>query len=321
MSHWKPNTTLEILKCRAALLDTVREFFQQINTLEVDTPALSLSTTPDPNIESFTTQYNGQQYYLHTSPEFPMKRLLASGSGAIYQICKVFRQGEAGRNHNPEFTMIEWYQPGMSYHQLMRQLDKLVRRLLKDKLNLKASQFFTYTEIFEKHIGINPLLATKDELLAVISKHNIQLYDSTNHLTKDALLDLLMTHLVQPNLPDNVPVFIYDYPETQAALAQIKKAEVNVAERFELYLNGTELANGYQELLDASEQQRRFENENKAREQSGLQLVPVDRNLIAALASGMPVVAGVALGFDRLLMLATGMRSVSDVISFSIDKA
>ncbi len=321
MSQWKPNTTLEILKCRAALLNSARHFFQKKNTLEVDTPTLSLSTTPDPNIESFTTQYHHQQYYLHTSPEFPMKRLLASGSGAIYQICKVFRQGEAGRNHNPEFTMIEWYQPGLNYRELMQQLDELVRLLLKDKLNLDETLYFSYQEVFEKYVDLNPHNANKEKLLTCIQQHAIKLYHSTNNLSNDALLDLLLTHIIQPNLPNNVPVFIYDYPTSQAALAKIRQGVINVAERFELYINGIELANGYQELLDADEQQQRFEKENRVRQQAGQQTIPLDANLITALESGLPMVSGVALGFDRLVMLAVGVESISDVIAFAIDKA
>lgn len=319
MSNWKPNTTLETLKCRAALVNTARQFFQDNDYLEVDTPCLSLSTTPDPNIESFSTQFNNTHYFLHTSPEFPMKRLLAAGSGAIYQICKVFRKGEAGRNHNSEFTLIEWYQPGMSYRELMEQVDKLIRLLLKNKLALNETVLFTYQQAFEKFAGFNPFTVTKQQLHTVISKNNIQLHKQT--LTHDAYLDLIISVIIQPNLPKNKPVFIYDYPATQAALANIRKGEINIAERFELFINGLELANGYQELLDASEQQQRFENENKQRLAAGQQAIPIDANLIEALQQGMPVVSGVAVGLDRVLMLATGKDSIQDVIAFTTDKA
>ena len=321
VNNWQPNTTLDTLKCRAELLDRARNFFKEHNSLEVDTPSLSQSTTPDPNIESFITFYNNQQYYLHTSPEFPMKRLLAVGSGAIYQICKVFRQAEAGRNHNPEFTMIEWYQPDMQYHKLMQQVDALVRCLLQDKLSLEDTQFFSYKDIFLNLIGINPHTANESDLYTVIEKNKIQLYQSDTSLTKDALLDLIMTHLIQPALPKNAPIFIYDYPATQAALANIRKEKINLAERFELFINGVELANGYQELLDAEEQQQRFENENSARANSGMESIPIDGNLIAALRHGLPMVSGVALGLDRVLMLATGVTSINDVIAFTFDKA
>lgn len=321
MNSWQPNVTIETLKLRAALLNTARNFFQLYDFIEVDTPSLSQSTTPDPNIESFTTQFNNSQYFLHTSPEFPMKRLLAAGSGAIYQICKVFRQGEAGRNHNPEFTMIEWYQPGMDYHALMLQVDTLVRRLLKDKLELKETLSFTYREVFENIVSVNPHLASEEELYAVIKANDIQLYDADIKLTKDALLDLIISYVIQPNLPKDAPVFIYDYPASQAALANIRKDKVNIAERFELYINGVELANGYQELLDANEQQQRFERDNRLREQTGLPTIPIDSHLISALESGLPMVSGVALGLDRVLMLATGAESIGDVIAFTIDKA
>lgn len=321
MISWHPNVNIETLKLRAALLNTARRFFQSYGFIEVDTPSLSQSTTPDPNIESFSTSFNNTRYYLHTSPEFPMKRLLAAGSGAIYQICKVFRQGEAGRNHNPEFTLIEWYQPEMHYRDLMTQVDSLVRDLLKDKLELKETIFYSYQDVFENIAGINPLFSNEKELHAVIEENNIQLYDSNIKLSKDALLDLIITQVIQPNLPTDVPVFIYDYPATQAALANIRKGKVDIAERFELYINGIELANGYQELLDAKEQQQRFKNENKVREQIGLQIIPIDANLISALDSGLPMVSGVALGLDRVLMLAAGVDSISDVIAFTIDRA
>jgi len=321
VSKWHPNATLEIINLRAELLNKARQFFQSNNYLEVETPFLSRSTTPDPNIESFITEFNQVQYYLHTSPEFPMKRLLASGSGAIYQICKVFRQGELGKNHNPEFTMIEWYQPQLDYHGLMQQLDKLVRVLLQDKIALKETVLYSYRQVFKDYLALDPFVDEKEQLLAIIQQNNIQLYGNGADLTKDALLDLLMTHLIQPRLPEACPVFIYDYPASQAALANIRKDNVAVAERFELFINSMELANGYQELLDADEQQRRFESENKIRSQSGQQQIPIDKNLIAALNAGMPMTAGVALGFDRLIMLAAGVDSISDILAFDIDGA
>jgi len=319
VSHWKPNTTIETLKCRAKLLTIARQFFQDNNYLEVDTPSLSQSTTPDPNIESFVTEFNNTRYFLHTSPEFPMKRLLAAGSGAIYQICKVFRQGEAGRNHNPEFTLIEWYQPGMHYRALIEQVDKLVRLLLKANLPLNETVLLTYKQAFEQFAGFNPLTASTEQLQTIIAENKIQLHQQT--LTQDAYLDLIMSVIVQPNLPKDKPVFIYDYPATQAALANIRKDKEHVAERFELFINGVELANGYQELLDASEQQQRFENENKQRLAAGQQIIPVDTHLIAALQQGMPMVSGVALGFERILMLATDKNSIQDAIAFTADKA
>lgn len=319
MSHWKPNTSLETLKCRAKLLNIARQFFRDNNYLEVDTPSLSQSTTPDPNIESFVTEFNNTRYFLHTSPEFPMKRLLAAGSGAIYQVCKVFRQGEAGRNHNPEFTLIEWYQPGMHYRELIEQVDRFVRLLLKDNRPLNETVLLTYREAFEQFAGFNPLTANKEQLQTLLVEKNIQLHQQT--LPQDAYLDLIMSVIVQPNLPKDKPVFIYDYPASQAALANIRKDKEHVAERFELFINGVELANGYQELLDASEQQQRFENENKQRLVAGQQTIPVDAHLIAALQQGLPMVSGVALGLERILMLATGKDNIRDVIAFTTDKA
>ena len=318
---WQSNTNKEILKCRATLLRSIREFFYQNNTLEVDTPTLSMSTTPDPNIDSFITSYHSKQYYLHTSPEFPMKRLLASGSGAIYQICKVFRHGEAGNHHNPEFTMLEWYQPDMTYHALMKQLDELLRILLKERLTLNDTLNISYQNLFDKYLKINPHVCSKQELLNLIQQHKINLNDASNNFTRDALLDVLVTHIIQPSLPKNTPIFVFDYPKTQAALAEIREGEECVAERFELYLNGLELANGYQELLDADEMQSRFEKENQQREAENIPTIPLDNHLIAAQRAGMPMVSGVAVGIDRLLMLVTGAESIQEVIAFSFDKA
>jgi len=322
INNWQPNISLEILKARADLLRLVRVFFQKINCLEVETPTLSGSTTPDPNIESFSTRQHQQTYYLHTSPEFPMKRLLAAGSGAIYQICKVFRQGEAGRYHNPEFTMLEWYQPGLNYHALMQQVDELIACLLNDVCSLENTIYISYKDAFEKYVQVNPFATTNNELLAALRKHRIELYNNEPSLDKDALLDLIISQLIQTQLPANTPVFIYDYPASQAALAKIRQQDsYQVAERFELFINGVELANGYQELLDASEQQQRFEAENKKRAAAGLMTIPIDQRLIAALAAGIPMVSGVAMGFDRLLMLAMQKESINEVIAFTIDKA
>ena len=318
---WQAGANKDILICRANLLRCIREFFFQINTLEVDTPALSLSTTPDPNIDSFTSQYFSQQYYLHTSPEFPMKRLLASGSGPIYQICKVFRHGEAGKHHNPEFTMLEWYQPGMTYHALMKQIDELLRLVLKDTLPLNDTVSIRYKDLFEQQFAINPLTCSKKDLFAAVEQHNINLHDSANNIGRDTLLDVLVTHIIQPSLPDNTPIFVYDYPESQAALAVIRREDEPVAERFELYLNGLELANGYQELLDANEMQLRFENENRQREEKGIPTIPLDEHLLNALHAGLPMMSGVAVGFDRLLMLATGEQDIRNVMAFSFDNA
>jgi len=322
INNWQPNISLQVLKARAELLSLARVFFQKINCLEVETPTLSGSTTSDPNIESFSTRQHQQTYYLHTSPEFPMKRLLAAGSGAIYQICKVFRQGEAGRYHNPEFTMIEWYQPGLNYHALMQQVDEFVAYLLNDVFSLKNTIHISYKDAFEKYVQVNPFVATNNELLEVLKKHKIEFYNNEQSLDKDALLDLIISQLIQTQLPANTPVFIFDYPASQAALAKIRQQDsYQVAERFELFINGVELANGYQELLDASEQQQRFEAENKKRTTAGLKTIPIDQHLIAALASGIPMVSGVAMGFDRLLMLAMQKESINEVIAFTIDKA
>lgn len=323
MTDWQPGTSLEVLKHRARLLKCARDFFAKNNYLEVETPVLSVATVTDPHIESFTSQHQGTTCYLHTSPEFPMKRLLVAHGQAIYQICKVFRQGESGRNHNPEFTLLEWYQPGFSYRQLMQQLDALVRCLLEDALKLNDTVCYTYAEVFQMFAGFDPHTASLENIATVVQQHQINIPESltTKSSERDSWLDLVMTHIIQAQLPQQCPVFIYDYPASQAALARLHHEPHVVAERFELYINSIELANGYQELRDASELRQRFEQDNSQRQVRQQTQIPLDENLLAAMEAGLPDCAGVALGFDRLMMLATGAASISEVMGFTIENA
>ena len=275
--------------------------------LEVDTAILSSAATTDPNIESL--QLAEPPLFLQTSPEFAMKRLLANGSGAIYQIAKAFRAGEEGQRHHREFAMLEWYRPGFDYQQLMEE----VAALLQFVTNWQLIEKVSYREIFQQHLGINPHLVENAELTALVHLHtNYQSVDDD----KDVLLDLLMSHVIEPQLGQSGLTFIYDYPASQCALAKITydKTGQLVAQRFELYIRGVELANGYQELTDWQEQEARFARDNLKRRGRGLPEHPMDRQLIAALKQGLPECAGVALGVDRLLMLMLGSQHIKEVL-------
>jgi len=317
MVDWRPSAALDTLVIRARLLQRIRAFFQARGVLEVETPLLCQATVTDPHIESYVAQEprQGRARYLHTSPEFAMKRLLAAGSGSIYQVCKVFRQGEAGRQHNPEFTMLEWYRLEFDHHQLMDEVESLVRELLDGYRTLAASHRFTYREAFQRHAGLDPLATSITELQAATIQHGIEVIGLDDSNT-DPWLDLLMTHVVEPALPQDGPVFIYDYPASQAALSRVRRSVPPVAERFELYLGGMELANGFHELTDAQEQRQRFVADLATRESTGLPAVPIDERFLAALEEGLPPCAGVALGIDRIVMVASGARTITDVLAF-----
>jgi len=310
--------SLETLRKRAELLRQIRTFFYARNILEVETPALSISGNTDPNIVSFTTNYTGPggggTLYLHTSPEFSMKRLLAAGSGAIYQLCKVFRNGELGRQHNPEFTMLEWYRPEYNHHQLMDEIVELLNDVLGEPTS--AIRRLTYQQVFIEHAGIDPLGVDSASLKKCAQLHGLEHVVGMDAASIDDWCDLIMDQVIVPALGKQ-PVFIYDYPASQAALARINDNDPRVAERFELFIDGVEIANGFHELTDAKEQRQRFESENIKRQQAGLAQLPIDNNLIAALESGLPDCAGVAVGIDRLLMLMMGVDSISAVTALS----
>ena len=318
MSDWRPSASLDTLRLRARLLAQIRAFFHARDVWEVETPALSQAATPDPHIHSFAlaSPAGTRPYYLHTSPEFPMKRLLAAGSGSIYQICKVFRNGEAGRRHNPEFTLLEWYRSDFDHHALMHELDVLLRELVSEHLLLKSTQYFSYQQAMQRFVGLDPFTANVDGLQDCAQRHGLEVASLGDD--RDAWLDLLVSHVLEPALPRDCPVFIYDYPASQAALARVQD---QVAERFELYINGMELANGFHELADHAEQRRRFELENQHRRQMGLPAMPLDEPLLAALEQGLPDCAGVALGVDRLLMLIAGKMEIAAVLSFDSEHA
>lgn len=324
---WRPGADGATLRLRADLLARIRGFFARRDVLEVETPALSAAAIPDPHLASFAVHYtgpgprHGQTLYLHTSPEFPMKRLLAAGSGCIYQIARVFRDGEAGRRHNPEFTLLEWYRVGFDHHRLMSEVAELVAELLAGRLALAEPERLSYREIFERHLGLDPHRATVAELAAVAKTQNVSIPLGMPVDDPDPWLDLLLTHCIEPELGRGRLTFVHDYPVTQAALARVRPGDPPVGERFELYLHGVELANGFHELSDAGEQRRRFAAENAARRGMGWPEMPIDQHLLAALDTGLPECAGVALGFDRLVMLAAGKTALAEALAFSFERA
>jgi len=325
--HWRPSADLSVLRLRAELLAQIRAFFAARGVLEVETPALSAAAITDPHLASFNTCYSGpgsqhgRPLYLHTSPEFAMKRLLAAGSGCIYQIARVFRDGEAGSRHNPEFTLLEWYRVGFDHHRLMDEVAELVGMLLAGRLTLAEPERLSYRQIFQHHLNLDPHRATVADLAACAETRNVSIPTGMPLDDPDPWLDLLLTHCVEPRLGSGRLTFVHDYPASQAALARLRPDDPPVGERFELYINGIELANGFHELGDTVEQRHRFAQENAARRAAGLPVMPVDEHLLAALEFGLPDCAGVALGFDRLVMLATRKTSLAEVLAFPLDRA
>jgi lysyl-tRNA synthetase class 2 len=317
---WRPTASLGTLGRRAAMLARARNFFGGRGVLEVETPVLSAAAVSDPQIESLCTRLAGAAapVYLCTSPEYAMKRLLAAGSGDIYQICKVFRDAERGRWHNPEFTMIEWYRLGFDDAALMTEVESFIGELLAPHRTLEPAERLSYAAALGRHAGVDADGATDDELAAAAARHGI-VCDA--ELDRDGRLDLLMGMVVGPALGRGRPCFVYDYPASQAALARLKPSRVPaVAARFELYLEGLELANGFHELGSSREQRGRFISDLKTRGIRGKVQPPMDEHLLAALDS-LPECAGVALGFDRLVAIAVGGQSLADAMAFTIDNA
>ena len=305
---WAPRAALDTLKARADLYRAVRVFFDARQVLEVDTPVLSRHATVDRHIDSFSTA--DARGWLQTSPEFAMKRLLCAGSGAIWQMAKVFRAEEAGRFHNPEFTLLEWYRVGFDHHALMNEVEALLRAA-----GVTGPTFarMSYGEAFDRHAGIDPFTASVDALKALPEAEAFA--DETD---RDVLLDLWMSHRVGPRLGRGTPCFVHDFPASQAALSRVVDGR---AQRFELFWEGLELAKGFWELRDAGEQHRRFTGEQAWRAARGLPVPPLDAHLIAALDHGLPDCAGVALGLDRLLMRLLHLESLGEVLAFPADRA
>ncbi|MBO3670767.1 EF-P lysine aminoacylase GenX [Acinetobacter soli] len=318
-----PTCSIEALKARAQLYRTIREFFAQRDVMEVETPIVSQAGVTDVHLASVQVQRHiegrMQQQYLQTSPEFAMKRLLAAGSGSIYQICKVFRDDEHGRKHNSEFTMLEWYRPGLDLRELMHETAALLNVCLAHRFDEIRPLFLSYKHAFQDRLDINPLQATLAQLKQTAQRVGLTLDLGDDRL---AYMDLLFSHFVEPSLGFDTPIFLTDFPPEMASLAKVRLDEdgEEVAARFEVYIEGLELANAYDELLDTSVLRVRFEADNQERDKLGLQVMPLDENLLAALAY-MPECSGIALGIDRLLMVATQKLNIEQVIAFPASRA
>ena len=323
---WRPGADLETLKLRAGLMARARAFFAARNVLEVDTPILSCAAATDPAIDSFATAYQGaggaagQPLYLHSSPEFCMKRLLATGCGPIFQLSHVFRNGESGRRHNPEFMLLEWYRPGFGPDALMDEVDELLAQLLAGYLDYRRAKRVTYRQWFIDETGLDPWRDTPAAFRSFAAANLASVPENMPDHERDPWLYLLLTHWLEPRL-DADALFVHDYPASQASLARIRHQPLPVAERFELYLRGVELANGFHELGDSREQAQRFAHDNNLRQAAGQAPMPPDQRLIAALGHGLPDSSGVALGFDRLVMLAAGLTDIDSAMPFSVQRS
>ncbi len=303
---WQPSASIESLQQRAQLNAYIREFFVLRNVMEVETPVLSRAAVDDANLQPVVAQVCGENRFLHTSPEYPMKRLLAAGSGDIYQICKVFRDGEHGRRHNPEFTMLEYYRLHMDLRSLMDELAQLVG----DFLMIQRRVDLSYAQALQQYAQLD--VFNCDD--ATLRQRCVEFVGEELELSRDECLDIIMSHVVEPALPKNALVMIYHYPASQAALAQtfVAEGDVELAKRFELYVNGLELANGYHELTDPQEQQQRFSQQAQKHNDER----PLDQNFLDALQQGLPDCSGVAIGLDRILMLKLKTDDIASVISF-----
>ena len=320
-----PSADVTAAVVRARLLREVRTFFAERNFLEVETPVLSADTIVDRHLDPPTAELRGvgpaRTLYLQTSPEFAMKRLLAAGWPSLYQTTRAFRQAERGPRHNPEFTIVEWYERGADYERGMQSLSDLCERLLARG----PAERVTYAQAFVTRAGIDPHAATLDELRRTarerLPEAAASFASATAPVDRDAWLDLLLTSLVEPTLGVGRPTILCDYPPAQAALAQVRRGSPDVAERYELYVDGVELANGYHELLDPAALEARNEENHRLRAADGKPALPTESRLLEAMRSGLPPCAGCALGFDRVVMLACGATTIDQVLTFPIERA
>ncbi len=316
---WRPTASRRTIEARARLLADIRGFFAAREVLEVETPQLSSAGNSDPNIASLRTD-SDEPRYLRTSAEYPMKRLLAAGLPDIYELGRVFRAGEKGRRHNPEFTMLEWYRHGLGYVDLAQEVLDLVRHCGHGKFDHWPVIHTTYRNLFREHLGLDPHFCEEEECRALAMEKGI----NAGQLDLDGWLDLLLTHLIQPRMNTESITVITDFLPQQAALARVREVPgdgITVAERFEIYLGQAELANGYQELTDPEEQRQRFELDRRLRQLRGEDIAPVDQRLLAALNAGLPECSGVAVGVDRLLMALLDAGHIDMVLAFPWDRA
>jgi len=321
-ASWQPSASIPNLLKRAAILAEIRRFFADRCVLEVETPCMSQATVTDIHLVPFETRFvgpghsGGLNLYLMTSPEYHMKRLLAAGCGPVFQLCRSFRNEEMGRHHNPEFTMLEWYRPHYDMYRLINEVDDLLQQVL----DCEPAESLSYQQAFQRYLEIDPLSADKASLRTAAAKLDLSNIADEEE-DRDSLLQMLFTFGIEPLIGKDKPVVVYHFPATQASLAQISSEDHRVAERFEVYFKGIELANGFHELTDAGEQRQRFEQDNRKRAARGLSQQPIDTLLLDALEAGLPDCSGVALGVDRLVMLALGAESLAEVLAFSVDRA
>lgn len=313
--NWAPSASIKTLRARAKIIAQIRLFFTERGYLEVDTPVMAAFGVTDVYLESIAVQCLGQQYFLQTSPEYHMKRLLAAGSGPIFQLARAFRDDEAGRWHNPEFTMLEWYRPEIDHHEMLVEIDVFLKLILKTKPLLIK----TYQDVFEAACGFNPFDVTLAYLKNALHAFHLENILSLDETDIDQYLFLLMSHVVEPELAKHdAPVAVIDFPESQAALACVCDG---VAERFEVYYQGIELANGFHELTDVKQQTARFELDNQKREVRRLKPRAVDTRFLAAMTQGLPQSTGVALGVDRMIALAFGRKNIQECLAFDVSRA
>ncbi len=319
-TSWEPDASFEALRQRARMLDSIRAYFRERDVLEVETPLLSQAATPDVYIDSFVVGSGSRSRYLHTSPEFAMKRLLATGLGDIYQIVHVFRKDEVGRLHNPEFSMLEWYRVGWNLARLIDEVVDLITQAGDAVFKRKKIAIFqlSYRQSFENALRIDPHEANTDDLRKIAIGQGLEVAEPMN---RSDWLDLLFSECVAVDFPRDALTVIYDYPADQAALARIKPGIPPLAERFEVFAGPIELANGFHELADAGEQAARFAAENRRRAKQNKPEMPVDQHFLSALQAGLPDCSGVAMGLDRLLMWLGGWSSLQEVIPFTWDRA
>lgn len=310
--NFRPSASLEMIRQRTKIIQGVRAFFEDRGFLEVETPILSADTVVDRYLDPMSLEEAGKRYFLQTSPEFAMKRLITAWNVPIFQICKVFRRDECGQIHNPEFTMLEFYRPGDNLNRGMELLDDFQQKILKRG----PAEKITYSEAFQKFLGLDPLTAPVSEMIQIAKTHKMIIpegFDFTENANRDDWLDFLLSERIQPQLGFEKPLILFDYPVSQAALAV---ARGPVAERFELYVNGIELANGYHELSNPNELRRRNAETNLLRRQDGKEELPEESRLLAAMDYGFPQCAGTAVGLDRLVMVALGADSLDKVLTF-----
>jgi len=323
--NWQPTASIDLLLKRAKILKKIREFFSDRCILEIETPILSQAAVTDLHLSSFETIFNkpgtidlhsGQKLSLITSPEYHMKRLIAAGSGPIYQICKCFRNHEeVSRYHNPEFTMLEWYRIQFDMMQMINEVDDLFQLVLDSE----PAEHISYQSAFIKYLNVDPLIANRDELVNAIKK--LELNFNTEGIDTNTLQQFLFTFGIEPNIGKNKPTVVYHFPASQAALAEICNEDQRTAKRFEFYFQGVELANGFKELVNAKEQRTRFELDNQERIAKGIPTQTIDECLLLAMEAGLPECSGVAVGLDRLIMLALKQTTISQVMSFNLGNA